>query len=270
MTNAESKLSNSRESAGKSGMRTAPRRTHHHPASFMRTVTRCSILCQNTDPAAVHDSLVSRDGDLLTLKSNIALEGSQQTVDQASKVTLMLIPVPKEALPMEQLLHVLDPNLEEFDDPQEEQLVTEQAAETDEAEVAPEPALEGSQQTVDQASKVTLMLIPVPKEALPMEQLPHVLDPNLQEFDDPHEEQLVTEQAAKTDEAEVAPEPVFRAYEAAVRTYRENSRDRNHKVSYTDYDLHLGLAPLNGRSPRIATLCLKPGFWSIRSKGSPD
>ncbi|KAH1186903.1 hypothetical protein KIL84_019652, partial [Mauremys mutica] len=64
------------------------------------------------------------------------LEGSQQTVDQASKVTRMLIPVPKEVFPMEQLQHVLE---ELFDDPQEEQLVTEQAAETEEAEVAPEP-----------------------------------------------------------------------------------------------------------------------------------
>lgn len=37
------------------------------------------------------------------------MEGSQQALDQASEVTLVLEPVPAEALPLEQLEHILGP-----------------------------------------------------------------------------------------------------------------------------------------------------------------
>ncbi|KAH1186919.1 hypothetical protein KIL84_019668 [Mauremys mutica] len=96
----------------------------------------------STEPPVVHDNLISWDGALLTRKSSIALEGSYQGLDQASVVTLVLAPIPKEALPPEQLQHVLGPYLEKlFDDPAppEEQPTMVPAAETEEAGVVPKP-----------------------------------------------------------------------------------------------------------------------------------
>ncbi|CAM2105568.1 unnamed protein product [Caretta caretta] len=55
-------------------------------------------------------------------KSNIALERSKQRPDQASKVTMVFVPVPEESLSLEQLQNVLGPYSEElFDDLLEEQ-----------------------------------------------------------------------------------------------------------------------------------------------------
>lgn len=71
----------------------------------------------STESPAVHNSLVSWDGNLLTPESSIESEESQQ-LDQPSEVTLMLILLPREALPPEQLQYVLGPYSEElFDDP---------------------------------------------------------------------------------------------------------------------------------------------------------
>ncbi|EMP35470.1 hypothetical protein UY3_07434 [Chelonia mydas] len=68
-------------------------------------------------------------------------EGSWPVLNQANEVTLVLTPDPKEALPLEQLQHVLGPYSEKlFDDLQEEQPAMESAAEAEEAEIALELA----------------------------------------------------------------------------------------------------------------------------------
>ncbi|CAM2119931.1 unnamed protein product [Caretta caretta] len=64
-------------------------------------------------------------------------EGSWPVLNQANEVTLVLTLDPKEALPLEQLQHVLGPFSEKlFDDLQEEQPAMESAAEAEEAEIA--------------------------------------------------------------------------------------------------------------------------------------
>lgn len=66
----------------------------------------------------VHSGLVQQDDDLLNPESNIRPEQSQQVLDQASKVTLVLTPVHKDPLPPGVLQHILGPCSEElFDDP---------------------------------------------------------------------------------------------------------------------------------------------------------
>lgn len=82
---------------GKPGMRTAPLGTLFHLKScedFDQVLGSVS----GSEPPVVHDSLVRWDGDLLTSESNIALEGSQQPLDEASRVIQVLAPVPEEAL----------------------------------------------------------------------------------------------------------------------------------------------------------------------------
>ncbi|EMP39365.1 hypothetical protein UY3_03417 [Chelonia mydas] len=87
----------------------------------------------STEPPELHNSLVSQDGDLLTPESSIG-------PDDATKMTLLLKPVPKEALMLEQLQHILGLYSEElFDVSPEKQPAMELTTETEEAEVAPEP-----------------------------------------------------------------------------------------------------------------------------------
>lgn len=58
---------------------------------------------------SAQDDLDSQDGDLLTPESSMGMDGSQQ---QASdEVTLVMKLVPEEALPQEQLQHILGPYL---------------------------------------------------------------------------------------------------------------------------------------------------------------
>lgn len=58
----------------------------------------------STEPTGVHDDLVRQDGDLMTPKSRMGMNGSQkQMVDEATKLTPVIKPVPKEAFPQEQL-----------------------------------------------------------------------------------------------------------------------------------------------------------------------
>ncbi|CAM2095829.1 unnamed protein product [Caretta caretta] len=59
----------------------------------------------STEPTAVHDSLISQDGNLLTLKS----KRSQQPLYEAYDVTLLLMTVLEEAMLPEQLQHILAP-----------------------------------------------------------------------------------------------------------------------------------------------------------------
>lgn len=93
----------------------------------------------SVESPSVHNSLVSWDSNLLTPKSSLGLEVSQLASEQASKVTLVLKPVHKEALLPEQLQCIRDPYTEElFDKRLEEQPTPELTAE--EAEVAPDPS----------------------------------------------------------------------------------------------------------------------------------
>lgn len=51
--------------------------------------------------------------ELMSPESSLGLVGSQQALGQAAKATLVLAGVSEEALPLEQLHHVLGPYMEE-------------------------------------------------------------------------------------------------------------------------------------------------------------
>ncbi|XP_044864773.1 uncharacterized protein LOC123365851 isoform X2 [Mauremys mutica] len=95
-------------------------------------------------PPVVHDGLVSHTGALLAPEDSMEIHGSQQQVpNETNEVTLLMKLVLEEALPQEQLQHILGPYLEELFDapllPPKEQPTTELAAETKEGDAVSEP-----------------------------------------------------------------------------------------------------------------------------------
>lgn len=67
-----------------------------------------------TEPMVAHDNLLNRDGTFITLKSQAAPKESQQPLDQAQEVTLILKTIPEEVLLPDQIQHALSPYSEEL------------------------------------------------------------------------------------------------------------------------------------------------------------
>ncbi|EMP35799.1 hypothetical protein UY3_07036 [Chelonia mydas] len=91
----------------------------------------------------VHDDLVSRYGSLLAPEPSMGANGSQQHILQGDhEVTLLLKPVPDQAMEQDQW-QILGPRSEElFDVPPEKHPAAKPAANPEETEAAPEPVVE--------------------------------------------------------------------------------------------------------------------------------
>lgn len=83
----------------------------------------------NTEPAVACDDIIIRDGGLLAPEASTGIGGNRKwALNEANEVTLRMKLVLAEALPQEQLQHILD------DPTLKEQPTTEPAADT-EAEI---------------------------------------------------------------------------------------------------------------------------------------